>query len=149
MITGRRITAVLGGLALLGALGFLVKGNIGEGLVYYLTPAEVLAKGVDAEGQAIRLGGLVQPGSVVWKAEELDLRFVVADETGTIPVIAKSAPPQMFREGMGVVVEGRMVDGVFHSSSVIVKHSNEYQPPADGHTAPAEAYKTLMKNGQD
>lgn len=149
MITGRRITAILGGVALLGALGFLVKGNIGEGLVYYLTPAEVLAKGADAEGQAIRLGGQVKPGSVVWQAEELDLRFVVADETGSIPVVARSAPPQMFREGMGVVVEGRMVDGVFHSSSVIVKHSNEYQPPVDGHPDPAKAYETLMSNGQD
>jgi cytochrome c-type biogenesis protein CcmE len=148
-MTGRRIRLIAGAVAILGALGFLVKGNIGEGLVYYLTPAEVLAKGVEAEGQAIRLGGLVQPGSVKWNAEELDLRFVVADETGAIPVVSTSAPPQMFREGMGVVVEGRMVDGVFRSSSVIVKHSNEYQPPADGHPAPAEMYETLLSNERD
>ena len=145
---GRKLGVILGLVALLGAFGFLVKGNIGDSLVYYLTPAEVLAKGASAEGQAIRLGGLVKPGSMQWNAEALDLRFVVADETGAIPVVSKSAPPQMFREGMGVVVEGKMVNGTFHSSSVIVKHSNEYQPPPEGHVAPEEMYKTLVTDGQ-
>ena len=93
----------------------------------------------------MRLGGQVKPGSVKWNDQTLDLRFVVTDGTSEIAVESKGAPPQMFRDGMGVVVEGRYLrDGVFNCTNLMVKHSNEYHPPKPGES-PQEAYKTLIK----
>ncbi|HYD51642.1 MAG TPA: cytochrome c maturation protein CcmE, partial [Gemmatimonadaceae bacterium] len=77
----------------------------------------------------------------------LDLRFKVTDGAQTIAVRSKGAPPQMFRDGIGVILEGRYnASGVFESSTVMVKHSNEYKPPKHGEK-PEELYKSLMKDG--
>jgi cytochrome c-type biogenesis protein CcmE len=96
----------------------------------------------------VRLGGLVQPGSVKWDAQTLDLRFVVVDsggQTQAVNVHSRGAPPQMFRDGMGVVVEGRYHrNGVFESTNLMVKHSNEYRKPEHGER-PTEMYKSLQK----
>jgi cytochrome c-type biogenesis protein CcmE len=86
---------------------------------------------------------------VTWDAQALDLRFRVLDETGKgIEVHARKAPPQMFREGMGVVLEGKLnASGVFESTNLMVKHSNEYRPPDANHD-PEKMYRTLMKGEQ-
>ncbi len=85
----------------------------------------------------VRLGGQVVPGSVVWNAEAVDLRFAISDGAKTVPVHSSGAPPQMFRDGIGVVVEGRYHRaGVFESTSVMVKHSNEYRAPKPGRSRP-------------
>ena len=107
---------------------------------------EVLAKGPDAIDQPIRLGGQVAPNSVKWDAETLDLRFTMQDVDGShVEVHAKKAPPQMFREGIGVVVEGKYLpSGVFESNNLMVKHSNEYRAPEAGHD-PKEMLKTLQR----
>ena len=84
-------------------------------------------------GATIRLGGLVAPGSIVRASTGLDLRFTVTDGDATVPVHASAVPPAMFREGIGVVVEGTMrKDGVFESRRLMVKHDNEYRAPGDG-----------------
>ena len=128
---------------ILGAFGYLLYGGLGSNLVYFLTPSELLAKGTDAVDVPVRLGGQVVPGSVVWDAERLDLRFRITDVGKEVAVHSKGAPPQMFRPGMGVVVEGRYnADHVFQATSLMVKHSNEYRAPEAGHT-PAEMYKSL------
>jgi cytochrome c-type biogenesis protein CcmE len=121
-----------------------VYGGIGDNLVYFLTPSELMARGADANEKPVRLGGQVVPGSVTWDAQALDLRFQMSDGQAAVPVHSKGAPPQMFRDGMGVVVEGKLVGGVFQSHSLMVKHSNEYRAPKAGEN-PHEAYKTLMK----
>ena len=92
----------------------------------------------------MRLGGQVKPGSLSWDAEALDLRFVVADSLGEVPVRSTGAPPAMFKEGIGVVVEGRYThDGVFESKNLMVKHSNEYEPPHG--EKPEQMYESLIK----
>ncbi len=121
----------------LGALGFVAFGNLSENLVYYWTPSEVLARADHIKGQTVRLGGLVQAHSVDWDAPTLHLAFKVADKDApdatTVLVEAQGAPPQMFREGIGVVVEGTLDEAhLFHADRVLVNHSNEYRPPAKG-----------------
>lgn len=121
----------------IGALAFVAFGNLGDNLVYYWIPSEVLARADHIQGQTVRLGGFVAPGSVKWDAQALHLEFKVADkdaaDAATILVDSNGAPPQMFRERIGVVVEGT-IDGqhVFHSDRVLVNHSNEYKPPKSG-----------------
>lgn len=119
------------------ALGVIAMGGIGENLVYFWTPAQVHENADKAVGATIRLGGVVQADSVDWKQESQELTFTVGegtvDEKTPIVVHAKSAPPQMFREGIGVVVEGTMTEsGTFRAEKVMVKHSNEYRAPVEG-----------------
>lgn len=142
----RRATLAVAVVILVGAFGYLLWGGIDSNVVFFLTPQELLARGADAYDQPVRLGGLVEPGSVRWDADKLDLRFVVTDADGEkVNVRSTGAPPQMFRDGMGVVVEGRYRrDGVFESTHLMVKHSNEYRPPDHGER-PQEMYKSLMK----
>ncbi|HEX5727729.1 MAG TPA: cytochrome c maturation protein CcmE [Longimicrobiaceae bacterium] len=141
----RRTWTVAGALVILGSFGYLAWGGIGDNLVYFLTPTELMARGNDAVGEAVRLGGQVKPGSVQWDAEALDLRFVLTDGAREVRVHSKGAPPQMFRDGMGVIVEGSYAaSGVFQSTSLMVKHSNEYQPPAHGEK-PEMIYGDLPK----
>lgn len=140
----RRLIALAAFLVGAAALAFVSFGTMGEDLVYYLSPTELVAKdgAVDAR---VRLGGMVEPGSVAWTPDDQRLAFRVTDGTATIPVEGKGAPPQMFREGIGVVVEGKLgADGVFRSNTVIVKHNNEYRPPEEGEM-PADIYETLAE----
>ncbi len=128
---------MLGAVVVVGALGYLLYGGLDRNLVYFLTPVELLERGERAYDVPVRLGGQVAPGSVQWNAEALDLRFRISDGEKEIPVHARGAPPQMFRDGMGVIVEGRYNrGGVFESTSLMVKHSNEYRAPAPGEKPP-------------
>jgi len=126
----RRILTVAAIAVVAGVLGFVAYGNIGGNLVYYWSPKEVHDAGAKAVGASIRLGGLVAPGSIDRAATGLDLRFTVTDGDATVPVHASAVPPAMFREGIGVVVEGTLrEDGVFESRRLMVKHDNEYRAP--------------------
>lgn len=143
--TGKRIGMGVAALAIVGTFGFLIYGGIGENLVYFLTPQELFARGDRAYDVPLRLGGQVVPGSVEWNAEAVDLRFKISDGVKTVAVHSSGAPPQMFRDGIGVVVEGQYNRaGVFESTSVMVKHSNEYRAPKHGEK-PAEMYRSLTK----
>ncbi|WP_342374289.1 cytochrome c maturation protein CcmE [Myxococcus stipitatus] len=128
----------LGALLVAGAgLGFVAFGNIGENLVYYWSPSEMLAQGDKAYTATIRLGGVVQPGSIQWNAEHTTLHFRVANDVteGAASVLVRSTetPPQMFRDKIGVVVEGTYdASGVFSSNRLMVNHSNEYRAPKEG-----------------
>lgn len=147
----KRALGMIAGLVIvLGGFGYMLAGNIGDNIVYFLTPAELLAKGEEAYGAPVRLGGVVKAGSVQWNAEALDLRFVMKEEGGEVAVHSKGAPPQMFQSDMGVIVEGRLArtaDGqpLFEATNLMVRHSNEYQPPHDGRPMPKEIYKSLVK----
>lgn len=144
--TGRLLLAA-GIITLLSGFGYLMWGGIGESLVYFLTPTELEAKGADGYEVPVRLGGTVKAGTVEWDAQALDLRFHLTDGEKELAVHAGAAPPQMFREGIGVIVEGRLQkDGVFQATSVMVKHSNEYRPPHEGER-PEQLYKDLIRDG--
>lgn len=137
---------ILGGAVVIAAVfAWLIFGGLRSDVVFYLTPQELLAKGTEGVDVPVRLGGLVKPGSKVWDASTLDLRFTITDTTGAvINVKSSGAPPQMFREGMGAIVEGRYGrDAVFHATSLMVKHSEEYRA-SDG-KPPHDKAKTLIK----
>lgn len=147
MKKSKKIWAGVGILAILGALAFLIVGGLKQNVVYFLTPSELLARGSEVVDRPLRLGGQIQPGSVDWNAESMDLNFVVQDSAREVKVHSHGAPPAMFRDGIGVVVEGRYrKDGVFESTNLMVKHSNEYKPPHEGQK-PEEMYQSLVKPG--
>lgn len=147
MKRNKKIWGAVGVVAVVGAVAMLLAGGLKDGVVYFLTPGEVVAQGTDAVDRPLRLGGQVKPGSVKWEAETLDLRFVVQDSVGEVPVTSTGAPPAMFRDGIGVVVEGSLrADGTFESTNLMVKHSNEYQAP-HGDTVPEAMYESLIRPG--
>jgi len=134
-----------GAVVIVAVFGWLMFGGLEKNVVFFLTPKELLAKGTDGIGVPVRLGGQVKPGSVKWNAQTLDLRFTVTDGAREMQVHSSGAPPQMFRDGMGVVVEGRAsTSGVFEATGLMVKHSNEYRAPKPGEEA-HEKYKTLIQ----
>lgn len=136
---------VLATVLVLGGFGYLIWGGLGSNLVYFLTPAELLARGDAAYETPVRLGGQVVPGSINWDAEALDLRFQVSDGSEQLEVRSTGAPPAMFRDTMGVIVEGSLDrSGVFHSTNLMVRHSNEYKAPPEGHR-PEDVYQTLIR----
>ena len=120
-----------------GGLAFIAFGNLGQNLVFYWSPGEMLSKGSSAYGPTIRLGGIVKSGSLQWEAAHTRLQFRVADNKDpnapSVLVSSTEVPPQMFREGIGVVVEGTFDQSqVFTSNRLMVNHSNEYRPPKEG-----------------
>jgi len=127
----KRARLVLAAILVVGALLYLIIGGIRGAIVYYTTPRELLAQGASAVGRSMRLGGQVAPGSKKWNAQPLDLRFVLTDGKASVPVVHHGAPPDLLTEGQGAVVEGTYgSDGIFTASAVIVKHSEQYAPPA-------------------
>lgn len=123
------------------AVGFAViaGSGISRNLVYYWSPTDITHAGDKAYGATIRLGGLVAPGSVRMGNGSL-LDFDVTDRNTTIHVKSSGVPPQMFREGIGVVVEGTMTrGGYFQSDRLMVSHNNEYRAPRAGEAVNAKA----------
>ncbi len=128
----------------LGGFLVLAVGGIGENLVYYWAPKDVQAAGNRAVGASIRLGGQVATGSVKWEGTS-DLQFDVTDGTATVHVVSKGVPPQLFRDRIGVVVEGTMTKaGHFESRRLMVSHDNQYRAPEDKNVD----IKTLMRSTQ-
>ena len=115
------------------AFAAITAGGIGRNLVYYWGPTELHAAGDKAIGATIRLGGLVKKGSLVRHPDGTTLEFDVIDRPGaSVHVVTHSVPPQLFRENIGVVVEGTMTPaGSFESRRLMVSHSNEYRVPGD------------------
>ncbi len=115
------VLAAVGVLVVAGLTASALEGSV----TYYRTPTEVLAH---PSGDAVRLGGMVVVGSVTRRDGQV--RFDVTDGAHDVPVVTHDRPPGTFREGQGVVVEGRLgADEVFAADQVLVRHSNEYQPP--------------------
>jgi cytochrome c-type biogenesis protein CcmE len=126
----KRTRLVLAAVLVAGALVYLIIGGIRGAIVYYTTPSELLAQGPGAVGRSMRLGGQVARGSKQWNADTLELRFVLTDGTASVPVVHYGAPPDLFTEGQGAVVEGTYgPNGVFTARGIIVKHSEQYAPP--------------------
>ncbi len=105
--------------------------------VYFYVPHEAQAQAASLSEQTIRIGGMVEGGSVHWQAQELSLSFVLSDLKGhRLTVAYHGAPPDMFKENSGVVVEGRIrADGQqFAAQKLMVKHSEEYKAPGKDHS---------------
>ena len=146
-----RLLAIVAILIAAGTFGFLALGGLGKSLVYYWSPTELRAHGGKAEGATIRLGGLVAPGSIETGPGGLGLKFKMTDGKETVEVATQAVPPAMFREGIGVVVEGALqADGTFLTDRLMIKHDNQYQPPGKGDERTVkELAKTLEPTAGD
>ena len=112
---------------------------------YFFTPADVVA-GKAHEGQAMRLGGMVEKGSVQRGADGVTIRFMMTDGKAQTPVVYRGIVPDLFREGSGAVAEGRLQRGTFVADTILAKHDERYMPPELGNLAAEhKAGKTLEK----
>jgi Cytochrome c-type biogenesis protein CcmE len=126
----------------------ITAGGVSKNLVYYWTPTALHAAGEKAYGPTIRLGGMVAPGSIQRSASTVE--FDVRDATGVVHVKSSGVPPQMFRENIGVVVEGTMIrGGAFESHRLMVSHNNQYKAPKTGHAVNPEELQKLMKSTKE
>lgn len=135
---------LLGGLVIFAVLAAVSIQGLQEMTVFFHTPAEIIATPANFEDKTIRIGALVQPGSVQWDSSSLNLSFNVTEDSKLfIPVVYQGAKPDMFREGQGVVVEGKMQGEVFRAHQLLVKHSEEYKLDPTHQKQKEEYYKTL------
>ena len=113
--------------------------------VFFYTPAEVLASPAEFEDKTIRIGALVEQGSVDWNAQAIQLSFkITEDGAKSIPVYYAGVKPDLFREGQGVVVEGKMKGSRFEASQLLVKHSEEYSVETEHKKSKEEYYKSIL-----
>ena len=123
----KRLAVILGGLAILGIAAGLVLYALSDTIVFFYTPSEVAQKHV-APGTRLRLGGLVEQGSIS-KAGGTTVTFVVTDLTKTMNVSYVGQLPDLFREGQGVVAEGVLdANGALVADTVLAKHDEKYMP---------------------
>lgn len=144
----RRTRRFMFGAFVVAAIAFAViaASGINKNLVYYWTPTDLYGAGDKAYGASIRLGGMVAAGSIK-RLGGSAVEFDVKDATRVVRVKTTSVPPQMFRENIGVVVEGTMTrGGYFRSDRLMVSHSNEYKPPEKGHPVDKKELERMMKS---
>lgn len=124
----KRFALIIGALAALGAAAALVLSAFEENLVFFFTPTQVAA-GEAPQNRAFRIGGMVKEGSV--QRDGVNVRFVVTDTAHDVPVTYTGILPDLFREGKGVVTQGKLDDGgkTFKASEVLAKHDENYMPP--------------------
>ncbi|MEQ1881197.1 MAG: cytochrome c maturation protein CcmE [Burkholderiales bacterium] len=123
----RRIALIVAGLAALGIAAGLVLNAFRSNLVFFFTPTQVAAHEAP-QGRTFRIGGLVEKGSV--QRDGVQVHFVVTDTVKQVPVVFSGILPDLFKEGKGVVAQGKLGgDGVFAASEVLAKHDENYMPP--------------------
>ncbi|OGA54183.1 MAG: cytochrome c biogenesis protein CcmE [Betaproteobacteria bacterium RIFCSPLOWO2_12_FULL_62_13] len=128
----RRLAMVAGGVAALGLAAALVFSALERNLVFFFSPSQVAAQEAPI-GRTFRIGGLVEAGSVQRQPDGRTVRFVVTDTAQRIPVVFQGLLPDLFREGKGVVTQGRLDgSGVFHATEVLAKHDENYMPVEAG-----------------
>jgi cytochrome c-type biogenesis protein CcmE len=124
---------IAGGLAALAVAAALVLNAFRSNLVFFFSPSQIAA-GEAPRDRAFRVGGMVETGSVKRQADGVTVQFVVTDTAKSVPVVYKGILPDLFREGKGVVAEGRLgTDGVFRAEQVLAKHDENYMPPEAAH----------------
>ena len=129
----RKLALIVLVVALLGVAIGLVLNAFQSNLVFFFSPTQV-ANGEAPTGRAFRIGGLVEEGSVRREADGLTTRFVVTDTARSMPVTYTGILPDLFKEGKGVVAEGKLgPDGLFAATQVLAKHDENYMPPEAAH----------------
>ena len=123
----------------------LAMWGLKERASYFYTPADIAA-GRAEQGQAMRLGGMVEQGSIQRQPDGVTIRFVVTDGKAQTPVVYRGIVPDLFREGSGAVAEGRLENGTFVADTILAKHDERYMPPQLGNLAAEhKAGKTLER----
>ncbi len=139
MKTNKRF--IIGGLVILAALSYIIYGGMQQAIVYFVTPSELKAKETTSADKFLRMGGMVVKGSLQKDLKNLTYRFELTDGSATFPVFFRGVPPDLFTEGKGAVVEGRIgADGVFQATTIMAKHAEEYTPYVDGKTPAAKSF---------
>mgnify|MGYP000555997650 FL=1 len=136
----KRAAIIVGALIAIGIAAVLILNALNSNIALYVTPSEVAA-GKSPAGQVFRIGGMVKDGSV--KRDGLTVHFVITDMVKDIPVAYTGILPDLFKEGKGAVIQGRLnADGQFIASEVLAKHDENYMPPEAKH-----ALEQAQKNG--
>ncbi len=138
----KRLAIVVGGVAAIGIAAALVLNAFESNVVFFFTPSQV-ATGEAPKGRTFRIGGLVKNGTL--QRKDMQISFVVTDTAKEIPVVYTGILPDLFREGRGVVAQGKVGDdGTFVASVVLAKHDENYMPP-DAKHALDQAAKTMKR----
>jgi cytochrome c-type biogenesis protein CcmE len=125
----KRFILVAAGLATLGIAAWLILSAFQKNLVFFFTPTQVL-KGEAPQGRSFRIGGMVESGSLQRQPDGITVKFVVTDMAQRIPAVYRGILPDLFKEGKGVVAQGKLgPDGVFAADEVLAKHDENYMPP--------------------
>jgi len=141
----QRLVLVSAALVAVLAAVLLAMWGLRERASYFYTPADIAA-GKAETGRAVRLGGMVEKGSIRHDPDGVTIRFVVTDGRATTPVTYRGIVPDLFREGSGAVAEGRVEGGTFVADTILAKHDERYMPPELGNLAAEhKAGKTLQK----
>jgi len=135
----KRLSIILGGLVILaGAVG-LALSALNDNIVFFYGPTELAEMHVKPD-QSIRVGGLVEAGSVMHQDDGRTVHFTITDGKNTIPVVYTGLLPDLFREGQGVVAQGKMSGSEFQATEILAKHDEKYMPP--------EVADALKKSGE-
>lgn len=135
---------VLGGAVIVIALATLVVTGIRQSVVYFVTPSELAAAQDKNSGKVYRLGGMVVKGSLKADPATREHHFQLGDGKTSVPVHFRGIPPDLFGDGRGAVVEGRLdADGTFQATTIMAKHSEDYHPPREGAVSAQDLAKTL------
>lgn len=141
----QRLVLVLAAIAAVLVAVLLAMLGLKNQASFFYTPADIVA-GKAAEGEAVRLGGMVEKGSVKHEPDGVTIRFIVTDGDARTPVTYRGIVPDLFREGSGAVAEGRLEHGTFVADQILAKHDERYMPPELGNLAAEhKAGKTLEK----
>lgn len=124
----KRMAFILVGLAGLAVAAGLVLNALNSNLALYISPTDVMA-GNAPKDKAFRLGGMVVEGSLKRQNDGLTVHFDVTDNVKTIPVAFTGILPDLFKEGTGMVAQGKMIDGMFKATEVLAKHDENYMSP--------------------
>jgi cytochrome c-type biogenesis protein CcmE len=136
----KRALIIVGALATLAIAAVLILNALNSNIALYVTPSEVAA-GKAPQGQTFRIGGMVKDGSL--KRDDLVVHFIITDMVKEIAVAYKGILPDLFKEGKGAVVQGKLdANGQFVASEVLAKHDENYMPPEAKH-----ALEQAQKNG--
>ena len=136
----KRALLIAAAIAVIGVAALLILNALNSNIALYVTPSEVAA-GKSPQGQAFRIGGMVKDDSV--KRDGLTVHFVITDLVKDIPVSYTGILPDLFKEGKGAVIQGRLdANGQFIASEVLAKHDENYMPPEAPH-----ALEQARKNG--
>jgi len=123
----------------------LAMWGLRERASYFYTPADIAA-GKAVQGRSMRLGGMVERGSIFRQPDGVTIRFVLTDGKAETPVVYRGIVPDLFREGSGAVAEGRLQNGAFTADTILAKHDERYMPPELGNlSAEHKAAKTLQR----
>ncbi len=125
----RKLLLIALAVAAIGGAAMLVLNAFQSNMVFFFSPSQVADKSAP-QGREFRIGGMVQEGSLVKSGSDLNVRFVVTDFAHNVPVTYTGLLPDLFKEGKGVVAQGKLgEDGVFHADQVLAKHDENYMPP--------------------